>query len=300
MLARIRFITPAARRRLQMLILLAPILALAACGGNSGAGWGPGSAAGNSSTSHIVQQGGLIIFAPATLQQVLPALSDAFFKARHLSIPYTFNFSGDEVNANTANTLADADLLIVDNQETLINARNLGFAQSFGTPLATDTLSVVLPASNPGKIHTLQDLARPGLRYLGVSPEDGLNPHIQATLESMILDPAFGPHYSARVYGNLYQNYTDGPAATQAIAASPPAGDFSIVYHTNYLATQRQYGANALRELSIPAQFNPPLDILAALASQANNPGLSQQFIAFMRSSPGQIIWKQYGFQPIA
>ncbi|HLV99699.1 MAG TPA: substrate-binding domain-containing protein [Ktedonobacterales bacterium] len=297
MRARIHTSSPAARRRLQLLSVLVPILALAACGGNSGAGWGPGSTAGNSSTNHIVQQGGLIIFAAPTLQQVLPALTAAFFKARHLAIPYTFNFSGDQVNANTANTLADADLLIVDNKQTLIDARNLGFARSTGTPLATDTLSVILPASNPGKIHTLQDLARPGLRYLGVSPEDGLSAQVQATLESMILDPAFGPDYSARVYGNLYQNYTDGPAATQALMASPPPGDFSIVYHTNFLDAQRQH-TSALRELPIPSQFNPPLDMLAALASQANNPGLSQQFIDFMRSAQSQMIWKQYGFQP--
>src|SRR6185437_1236376 len=185
-----------------------------------------------------------------------------------------------------------------DNQQTLIDARRIGFVQSTGTPLATDTLSVIVPTSNPGKIHALQDLARPGLRYLGVSSSDGLNGHIQATLESMMLAPAFGQHYPARVYGNLYHNYTDGPAATQAIVASPPAGDFAIVYHTNALAALRQQGANALRELPIPSQFNPPLDILAALTSRANNPGLSQQLVDFMRSAPGQLIWKHYGFQP--
>ena len=148
MLARFYVSRPAVRRRLQLL-LFAPLLALAACGGSSGAGWGPGSTQGNNSTNHITQQGGLIIFAAPTLQQVLPALTDAFFKARRLTIPYTFNFSGDQVNANTANTLADADLLIADNQQTLIDARRIGFVQSTGTPLATDTLSVIVPASNP-------------------------------------------------------------------------------------------------------------------------------------------------------
>jgi molybdate transport system substrate-binding protein len=286
-----------ARQQLQLAILLVPLLALAACGGNSLAGWGPGSTAGNNSTQHIVQQGGLIIFAPPTLQPAVSALANAFLSARHLHLPYTFNFSGNQVNATTANTLADTDLLIVDNQQTLLEARRIGFVQSTGTPLATDTLSVVLPASNPGKIHSLQDLARPGLRYLGISSLDGLSSHIQATLERMILSPAFGPHYSARVYGNLISNYTSGLSAALALAASPPAGDFAIVYHTNYLALQ-QHGSQRLLELPIPSQFNPPVAMLASLASRANNPGLSQQFIAFTRSAQGQMIWKQYGFQP--
>jgi ABC-type molybdate transport system substrate-binding protein len=282
------------------LLLLVPVLALAACGGNNLAGWGPGSTAGNASTNHIVQQGGLIIFAPPSLQQVLPGLVSAFFAARHLTVPYTFNFSADQVNANTVNTLADADLLIADNVETLINARDLGFVRSLGTPLASNTLSVVLPASNPGKIHTLQDLARPGLRYLGIATQSGLNLHVQNTLETMIRYPAFGPHYSARVYGNLYNNYTDGPAATQAIVASPPVGDFTIVNRTDYLAAQRQHGATALLTLPLPSQFNPPFDILAALTSQAKNPALSQQLITFMRSSAAQKIWTQNGFGPPA
>jgi len=288
----------AARLRLQLAILLVPVLALAACGGNSLAGWGPGSTEGNASTQHIVQQGGLIIFASPTLQLVLPALTSAFFKARSLTIPYAFNFSAAQVNANTVNTLTDADLMIADDGQTMRDARSIGFIQSEGTPLATDHLSVVLPPSNPGKIHTLQDLARSGLRYLGINPQDGLSRHFQGALESMILDPAFGQGYSARVYGNLIKNYVDGPLATQAIAASPPAGDFAIVYHTNYLAVQQQRGAGALRELPIPSRFNPPIAMLAAITSRANNPSLSEQFIAFMRSSQGQTIWKQFGFQP--
>jgi molybdate transport system substrate-binding protein len=270
---------------------------MSACGGNSGAGWGPGSTEGNASTQHIVAQGGLIIFAPPTLQPAVSALTDAFLKAHRLSIPYTFNYSGDKVNAMTANTLADTDLFIVDNQQTMRDARSAGFVQSSGTPLASDTLSVALPGANPGKIHSLQDLAKPGLRYLGVSPDDGLNGHIQATIESMMLAPAFGPHYPARVFGNLIASYTDGPAAAQALTKTPAPGDFAIVYQTNYLAAQKQFGANTLEALSIPAQFNPPRPILAALASSANNPTLARQLIDFMRSPQSQIIWKQFGFQ---
>ncbi len=286
------------RRPLQFAILLALLLMLSACGGNSGAGWGPGSTAGNTSTQNIVDQGGLIIFAPPTLQPAVSALVEAFLKARHLHIPYAFNYSGDKVNATTANTLADTDLLIVDNQQTLIDAHNIGFAQSTGTPLAADTLSVVLPPSNPGKIHTLQDLAKPGLRYLGISPDDGLNGHVQALIERMMLAPAFGPHYPARVFGNLYANYADGPAATQALANSSSAGDFAIVYHTNYLAAQQQDGAKALLELPISSQFNRSLPMLAALASQTHNPVLAQQFINFMRAPQSQKTWAHYGFQP--
>jgi ABC-type molybdate transport system substrate-binding protein len=285
------------KQRPLFLLLLGLLLALSACGGNSGAGWGPGSTEGNATTRHIVAQGGLIIFAPPTLQPAVSALTDAFLKARHLNLPYVFNYSGDKVNATTANTLADTDLFIVDNQQTMREARNTGFVQSSGVPLASDTLSVALPATNPGKIQTLQDLTKPGLRYLGISPDDGLNGNIQATVESMILSPAFGQHYSARLFGNLYANYTDGPAATQALTKTPAPGDFAIVYHTNVLAVQKQSGTSALRELTIPTQFNPPRPILAALASQASNPSLSQRLIDYMRSPQSQTIWKQYGFQ---
>ena len=286
------------RRRFQLAIFLIPLLALAACGGNSGAAWGPCSTQGNTSTQNITEQGGLIILSTPAFQFVLPALANAFFTSRGLHVPYAFDFSSAKQIANTANTSTDADLLIADDQQVMLNSRNLGFTQSIGTPLATDYLSVILPRTNPGNIHSLQDLTRPGLRYLGISPQDALNPHIQATLESMQANPTFGTDYAARVYGNLINSYTDGLSAAQALVASPPGGDFAIVYHTNYLAIQKQHGAGALTELSIPAQFNPPLPMLASITGQATNPGLAQQFIAFMRSPQAKAIWTSYGFTP--
>jgi molybdate transport system substrate-binding protein len=180
----------------------------------------------------------------------------------------------------------------------MITARNLGYVRSTGTLLAQDTLRVVLPPTNPGNIHTLQDLARPGLRYLGVAPEDGLNRHIQSTLESMILDPAFGKGYSARVYGNLYDNYTNGLRAAQALLANPPAGDFAIIYQNDFLAIQRQYGARALLSLPFPAPFDQSFPMVASVTTYTPHPDLAQQYIQFLRSPQAQKIWAQYGFQP--
>lgn len=288
-----------ARKRLQVIPILLPLLLiLAACGGNSGAFWGPGSIQGNTSTQRISEQGGMIILASPTFQPVLPTLVDAFLKSRNLRIPYAFDFSSSTQVANTANTATAADLLVLDDRNTMIDAHTIGFTQSNGIPLATDRLTVVLPPSNPGKITRLQDLAVPGHRYLGISFADGLSRHIQNTLERMNLDPAFGTSYSARVYGNLFKEYTDGLAAARAIASPNPAGDFAIVYRTNYLEVLKERGAKALIALPIPDTFNPPLEMLAAITSQAINPTISQQFIDFIRSPAASPIWASYGFQP--
>jgi ABC-type molybdate transport system substrate-binding protein len=287
-----------ARRCSQFAILLGALLIFSACGGNSLAQWGPGGYEGNNTTHSVTNQGGLIILSTPTLQFVMPPLVSAFMKAHHLTVPYVFDFSGSKQVANTANTATDADLLITDDRDAMVNARFLGFTRSVGTVLATDTLSVILPSTNPGHIATLQDLAVPGHRYFGISGSDGLNLHIQRTLESMNLDPTFGIHYSARVYGNLTVNYTDGVAATQAIAQPNPAGDFTIAYHTNYLAVQKQPGGQTIKFLVIPTQFNPPIQILGAIVSHAQNPILAQQLLDFMHSPAASLIWRQYGFQP--
>lgn len=286
------------KRPIKFTLLLLALLSLAACGGNNGALWGPGGTLGNATTNHITANGGLIIFAPPTLQFVLPPLTQAFFQARGLTVPYAFSFSNAGNNANVANTATNADVLILDDAVLMLNARNLGYVSSKGTLLAKDTLKVVLPPTNPGKIHTLQDLARPGLHYLGIAPESGLNAHIQAVLESMMLAPAFGKAYPARVYGNLYNNYTDGLRAAQALLANPPAGDFAIIYQNEYLAIQRQYGARALLSLPIPAPFNQSFPVLASLTSYAPHPDLAQPYIQFLHSPQAQKIWAQYGFQP--
>ena len=180
----------------------------------------------------------------------------------------------------------------------MVNARYLGFTTSVGTVVATDFLSLVLPVSNPGKITTLQSLTISGLRYLAISNTDGLSTHIQRTLESMNLDPTFGIHYAARVYGNIIANYTDGLAATQAIASTLPKGDFTIAYHTNYLAVQKENGGKTIRAFPIPGQFNPPVQMVAAIVSHAHNPTLAQQLIDFLHASSASLIWTQFGFSP--
>lgn len=274
------------------------LLFLAACGGTSDAGWGPGSTQGNTSTQYIWNQGGLIIQAAPSLQFVLPPLVEAFLRVHHLNIPYVFDFTNSSQAQNTVNTGADTDLLITDDRQTMLNARFYGMTTSDGTLIATDSLSVILPASNPGQIATLQDMAVPGHRYIAISNKDGLNNHIQASLEQMNLDPTFGIHFAARVFGNTNVAYTDGITATRAIAHTPPGGDFTIAYHSTYLQVQKERGGEALTELPIPSQFNPPVQILAAIASQSHNPTLSQQFIDFLHSPSASPIWIQFGFTP--
>jgi ABC-type molybdate transport system substrate-binding protein len=286
------------KRYVHLGLLMLPLVFVAACGGNSGALWGPGSTQGNNSTAHIWEQGGLIIQAAPSLQFVLPSLVDAFLRSRHLNIPYVFDFTGIKQAQNTVNTGADTDLLIADDRQTMLDSRFYGITTSNGTLIATDSLSVILPAANPGRIATMQDLAISGHRYIAISNKDGLSGHIQATLEEMNLDPTFGIHYAARVYGNMYVVYTDGIAATRAIAHSPPAEDFVIAYHSTYVQVQKELGGKALTEIPIPSQFNPPVQILAAIASQSHNPALSQQLIDFLHSAAASHIWTQFGFTP--
>lgn len=291
-----------ARRYIQLAILFLPLLALTACVNNNNlAFWGPGSTEGQTSTNPITQKGGLIIQASPTLQPVIQAMQSAFFSTYHRNIPIVFDYSDAKKLVNNTNTAITVDLLITDDEQSMRDAyHTYGVTRSVGVPLATDVLTVVLPPTNPGKISSLQDLARPGLRYLAISPDSGLNRHVVAALERMNLDPAFGRDYSARVTANIVRNYSDGLTAAQAIAAPDPPGDFAIVYHTDALEIQRAQGPGALRELPIPAQFNPPVAVLAAVVRQASNPALAQQFLDFMRSPQVAAIWTQFGFTPAA
>lgn len=284
------------KRYVHLGLLMLPLFFVVACGGNSLGGWGPGSTQGNNSTAHIWEQGGLIIQAAPSLQFVLPSLVNAFLTSRHLNVPYVFDFTGIKQAQNTVNTGADTDLLIGDDPQTMLNARFYGITTSNGTSIATDSLSVILPASNPGKITTMQELAVSGHRYITISNKDGLSSHIQATLEQMNLDPTFGIHYAARVYGNIIAVSTDGITATRAIAHTPPGADFTIAYHSTYLQVQKEFGGKALKEIPISSQFNPPVQILAAVASQSHNPSLSQQLIDFLHSPSASPIWIQFGF----
>ena len=108
----------------------------------------------------------LTVFAAASLIDAFDEIGLAF-EVTHPGVKVVFNLGGSQNLRTQLEQGAQADVFASANQKEMdaVVAAGLvdpGAARTF----VTNQLVVVLPAGNPGGVHTLQDLARPGLKLV--------------------------------------------------------------------------------------------------------------------------------------
>ena len=232
----------------------------------------------------------LAVFAAASLTGAFQEVGLAF-EVDHPGVQVSFNFAGSQIlrtqleQGATADVFASADhrnmdLLVV---EKLIAANTV---QDF----ASNSLTVILPSGNPGKVMSLADLARPGLKLVLADASVPAGNYARQALEKMSQDLAYGTDFSARVLANVASNETD----VKQVVAKVELGeaDAGIVYASDAKATP------GLSTLAIPTNFNVLAKYPVAVLANALDSGLAQEFVAYVTSAEGQAILSKWGFSP--
>jgi ABC-type molybdate transport system substrate-binding protein len=286
-------------------VMLVATLLLGACTpGNNLASWGVGGSQGSQSTNDVQARGGIIIETVPELQPALQALMPAWQQA-YSDIPVVINTGPAFTLGTNQNTDVSADLLVTDSLQAQQEAVTQGLVENRGEVFAATTLDFVTPASNPGHIATLQDVATSGLRLVAVDWTSGVAHVTQAALERMMRAPEFTPdnvpcrsNYAACVLGNIALTVPDGLSATRLLATDASL-DGAFVYHVNYTGSARSQGTGALLALPIPTNYAPPVGMWCAVSTlQAGNKANARLFQQFLLSDQAQAVLAAYGFLP--
>jgi len=107
----------------------------------------------------------LIVFAAASLTESFTEIGKQF-EADNPGVRVAFNFAGSQQLRAQLERGAKADVFASANTKEMITtiiSDSLVVSETQRTSV-TNRLTVILPKSNPGKITTLADLARPGLK----------------------------------------------------------------------------------------------------------------------------------------
>jgi molybdate transport system substrate-binding protein len=153
-------------------------------------------------------------------------------------------------------------------------------------------LLVVLPASNPANVQTLQDLARPGLKLVLADATVPAGKYARQVLDKLSQAATYGSSFSADVLANVVSNETD----VKQVVAKVQLGeaDAGIVYISDAVAVPE------LKTIEIPTDFNVVARYPIAALAGAPQPDLAVEFIAYVLSLDGQAILLKWGFSPIA
>jgi molybdate transport system substrate-binding protein len=233
----------------------------------------------------------LTIFAAASLTGAFTDIARNF-EVVHPGVTVTSNFAGSQTLGTQITQGAAVDVFASANHAEMdkVVAANL-IQKDTPKDFLNNKLLVILPASNPANVQTLQDLARSGLKLVLGDSTVPVGKYARQILDNISKDATYGADFSKKVLANVVSNETD----VKQVVAKVQLGeaDAGIVYISDAVA------APELKTIEIPANFNVIARYPIAALAHAPQSELASQFIAYVLSADGQTVLKKWGFTPI-
>ena len=216
------------------------------------------------------------------------------FSAMYPGHTAVFNLDGTQNLKTQVENGAYADVFISASNSYTNTLKSEGyFINSTVKPLTTNYVIVILPASNPGNIQTLADLAKPGVK---IAMGDKTVPVGTATYAALanLAKSTYSQDWNKSVFSNVVTYETSEPGVATKVSLGEV--DAGFVYESTYTAAPK----DTYRAITIPKADNYLQTYTIGVMKQTKNSGVAQEFEDFMLSSVGQQILKDYGFRPVS
>jgi molybdate transport system substrate-binding protein len=245
----------------------AALLALAACAGRAPRPGGEG--------------GELVVLAAASLTEAFGHIGEAF-EASHPGARVRFSFGPSDGLAAQIREGAPADVFASASPRWMDDVERRGPGIVRRAVFARNGLVVITPPDDPGRISTLRDLARPGLRLVLAAPGVPAGDYARQALEKAGI--------AAQALANLASNEEDVKGVVQKVLLGE--ADAGIVYRTDVTPALRA----RLRTVELPAADVTATYEIGVLASSPRR-ALAGAFVDAVLG-PGQAILGRFGFLP--
>jgi molybdate transport system substrate-binding protein len=233
----------------------------------------------------------LTVFAAASLTDAFTEIGHNF-EAANPGVAVKFNFAGSQTLSTQLTQGAVADVFGSANKTEMDKMVSANLVQKESPKnFLTNILILILPANNPDNVQALQDLARPGLKLVLAANTVPVGKYALQMLDTMDKDPSFVTDFKTKVLANVVSYEND----VKQVVAKVQLGeaDAGIVYISDSIA------APELKTIAIPPNLNAIATYPIAALSNAPQPELASEFIAYVLSADGQAIMKKWGFTPI-
>lgn len=164
-------------------------------------------------------------------------------------------------------------------------------------PYASNDLEIMVRAGNPKGIHSLGDLARPGLRLSMPNPQwEGVARQIADALKKAGGDALYQSVYEAKV--------KDGQTVlTEIHHRQTPMrimngqADAGVTWASEVRFQESIH--NPIQGVPIPGSQNATAIYAGGVVSGAPHAAAAEQWLEFLKSGPAQAIYHQYGFRSL-
>ncbi len=268
------------RRSLRLFLLfIALCTMLAACGGST-----------TSSSTSTPAPIALNVFAAASLTESFNEIAAAY-QDLHPNITIKPNYNGSQILEQQIADGAPADVFVSADLANMMKASDAGLVNN-SQVFVKNRLVVIIPASNPGKITSLKDLARKGVKIDIEATSVPAGNYSRQALANMSKSPDYGPGYENAVLANVVSEETNVKAVVQKVQLGE--ADAGFVYVTDAFSASGKVTA-----IDIPDPYNVIAQYPIAVVKSSLHASDAQAFVAFVLSPAGQAIMKKYQFIPV-
>jgi len=235
----------------------------------------------------------LVIYTAASLKGVSSKLGTEFSRMYpgHIVV---FNLDGTQALKTQVENGAYADVFISASTSYTNQMKAAGyFTDGTVKPLTSNYVIVILPASNPGNIKSLADLATPGKKIAMAAYSVPVGTASYAALASLAKS-TYSQDWNKSVFSNVVTYETSEPGVATKVSLGE--ADAGLVYESTYAAAP----AGTLTAIPIPQKDNYLQTYSIGVLKQTKNSGVAQEFEDFMLSGIGQQTLKDYGFRPVS
>ena len=234
----------------------------------------------------------ITVFAAVSLTEAFTVLGKVL-EERAPGLRVMFNFAGSQQLALQIEQGAQADVFASADQRWMRDLQQRGLLLGAPREFVRNRLAIVLPRSNPGKITGLQDLARPGVKFLIAADAVPAGRYAREALAKLARAPGFPPEFDRRVMQNVVSEEDN----VRAVVAKVQLGeaDAGAVYRSDITATV----SDKVSLIEIPDPYNVVASYPIAVV-KTPGPGGGELFVALVLSALGQQILRGYNFIPAA
>jgi molybdate transport system substrate-binding protein len=214
----------------------------------------------------------LTVFAAASLTNVLPAID----------VRPRYGFAGSDTLALQIQQGAPADVFAAASPKYPELLYKQGLVQK-PVQFATNTLVLILPASNPARIHTVDDLTKPGVKIVIGDPSVPVGSYTRTVLGNLGI--------SAAVLKNVVSQETDVRSVLGKVALGE--ADAGFVYLTDARSVRGKVKVIALRESAQPHAVYE-----VAVVKRSSHLQAAYRYVTRLIRPAAQRELERYGFGP--
>jgi molybdate transport system substrate-binding protein len=237
--------------------------------------------------------GQITVYAAASLRDAFTELGHSF-EAQNPGTQIRFSFAGSQQLAEQIGYGAPADVFASANTRlmdaVIKTTRVVSDAQRM---FVHNRLVVVLPRDNPGRIYSLRDLAKTGLKLVLAAKAVPVGGYALDYLNKASTAIWYGAEYRAKVLANVVSYEEDVRAVLGKVSLGEADG--GIVYSSDVVADK----ARSVRIVTIPDALNTIAPYPIAPLADSPNPALARAFVTYVLSREGQTVLLRYGFIPV-